>query len=116
MVAVDPPSGLNCDNAGPADPARGCHVIAYTKHGHYKFPGAGAVGTLLVADIGTDRPWQRRRAFVLDEARMRAWLPRRDADSHKGTFGKVMLAVGSRNSERGLSGHCRGDPARGWAW
>ena len=101
VVAVDCPSGLNCDS-GALDPqtlpADVTVTFAYAKHGHYKFPGAGAVGTLLVADIGTDPALARDVAtFVLDEAQIRAWLPRRDADSHKGTFGKVMLAVGSRN-------------------
>jgi NAD(P)H-hydrate epimerase len=33
--------------------------------------------------------------FVLDAATIREWLPPRPANSHKGAFGKVMLAVGS---------------------
>jgi hydroxyethylthiazole kinase-like uncharacterized protein yjeF len=101
VVAVDCPSGLNCDS-GALDPlalpAAQTVTFAYGKLGHFKFPGAAAVGELLVANIGTDPALAADvQTFVLDAAQIRAWLPRRDADSHKGSFGKVMLAVGSHN-------------------
>lgn len=99
VVALDCASGLNCDS-GALDP----HVIApdltvtfaHAKHGHYLFPGAGAVGDLIVADIGIDPVLANDvKTFVLDAALVRGWLPVRSANSHKGTFGKVLLAVGS---------------------
>ncbi len=99
VVAVDCASGLNCDT-GALDP----HVIApdltvtfaHAKRGHYLFPGAGAVGDLIVADIGIDPVLANEvKTVVLDAALVRGWLPARSANSHKGTFGKVMLAVGS---------------------
>ena len=101
VVAVDCASGLNCDS-GALDE----HAIvpdltvtfAHAKKGHYLFPGAGAVGELIVADIGIDPELaQEIRTFVLDAGLVRTWLPVRKADSHKGTFGKVMLAVGSES-------------------
>ncbi|MBE2236794.1 MAG: NAD(P)H-hydrate dehydratase [Caldilineaceae bacterium] len=99
VVAVDCASGINCDN-GALDP----HALlpdltvtfAYAKCGHYIFPAASAVGELMVADIGIDPALAAEvRTFALDETQVRAWLPARPANSHKGAFGKVMLAVGS---------------------
>ena len=99
VVAVDCASGMNCDT-GALDP----HVLtpdltvtfAYAKAGHYLFPAAGATGELLVADIGIDPALAAEvRTFALDETTVQKWLPARPANSHKGSFGKVMLAVGS---------------------
>lgn len=101
LVAVDCASGLNCDS-GAVDP----HTVAadhtvtfgYAKHGHYHFPGVEVTGTLAVVDIGIDPALVSDiRTFVLSEAIVRAWQPRRSANSHKGSFGKLMAAVGSVN-------------------
>ena len=101
VVAVDCASGLNCDTGAVDDRALTPDLtvtFAYAKHGHYQFPGAAYVGDLCVVDIGIpahlapDAP-----VFVLDEALIRAWLPPRPAASHKGTYGKLLLAVGSEN-------------------
>lgn len=101
VVAVDCPSGLNCDTG-----ALDAHAIAaditvtfgHAKHGHFKFPGASAVGKLVVADIGIDPALSDDFAtFVLDRAWVAAQLPARPAVSHKGSYGKVMAAVGSIN-------------------
>lgn len=101
VVAVDCPSGLNCDTgaADPLTPAADLTVtFAYAKQGHYRFPGAGLVGDLVVADIGTDAALgEHLRTFVLDGEMLAPLLPRRPAVSHKGTFGKLMVAGGSVN-------------------
>ena len=98
-VAVDCASGMNCDN-GALDPHALTPALTVTfacaKRGHYLFPAANAVGDLVVADIGVEPALTAAvRTFALDETTVRAWLPPRPADSHKGAFGKVMLAVGS---------------------
>ena len=99
IVAVDCASGINCDT-GDLDP----HTLfpdltvtfACAKVGHYQFPAAAAVGELFVADIGIDPAWVAEvPTFVLEAAAVRAWLPSRPSDSHKGTFGRVLLVVGS---------------------
>ena len=55
IVAVDAPSGLNCDT-GEADPltpqADLTVVLGLPKVGYFKEPGAGKLGRLAVADIG----------------------------------------------------------------
>ena len=58
VVAVDCPSGLNCDT-GSLDPWRSPADLTVTfagpKRGHFKFPGAAVSGgELVVADIGID--------------------------------------------------------------
>lgn len=99
IVAVDCASGLDCDT-GALDP----HTLtpdltvtfAYAKVGHYLFPGAAAVGELCVADIGIDpRLAAEVKTFAIDAEFVRGKLPGRPQNSHKGAFGKVMMAVGS---------------------
>jgi hydroxyethylthiazole kinase-like uncharacterized protein yjeF len=101
VVAVDCPSGLNCDT-GELDPhaipADVTVTFGHAKHGHFKFPGASAIGQLVVADIGIDPALSEGfAAFVLDAAWVAERLPARPAFSHKGSYGKVMAAVGSIN-------------------
>ncbi len=101
VVAVDCPSGLNCDTGAldpHAIPANVTVTFGHAKHGHFKFPGAAAVGELVVANIGIAPALSADvLTFVLDEAWVAAHLPARPDHSHKGTYGKVMTAVGSIN-------------------
>lgn len=102
VVAVDCPSGLNCDT-GEIDPltipADLTVTFAAPKRGHFLFPGASACGELVVADIGLDG----QKNFILREtpmsvatrAEVRQWLPKRPLDGHKGSFGRVLIAAGS---------------------
>ncbi len=101
VVAVDCPSGLNCDT-GALDPltvpARLTVTFAGPKRGHFLFPGAAAVGELVVADIGIgpELPAVQEVDVALATARMaRALLPERAIDGHKGTFGKALIVSGS---------------------
>lgn len=99
VVAVDCASGLNCDS-GAVDPLALSPTLtvtfAFAKRGHYQFPAADFVGELLVADIGIDgHAADGVRTFVITPQLVAGWLPKRPRLSHKGTFGKVLLAVGS---------------------
>lgn len=101
IVAVDLPSGLNPDT-GALDPAALAAdltvTFAFPKTGQLAFPGAGAVGELVIADIGILAEWADADAPDVAGARAIAdLLPARPRDSHKGTFGKAMLCVGSTN-------------------
>jgi len=101
IVAVDGPSGLDY-NSGSLDntviPADLTITFAYPKTGHFRFPGAAAVGELVVADIGTDPALAKDVALELvTPAMVQAWLPPRPPDAHKGTFGKALIVAGSLN-------------------
>lgn len=101
VVAVDCPSGLNCDS-GALDPlaieADLTVTFAGPKRGHFRFPGAAACGDLVVADIGIPSDLPELAAVNLTLATpdlVRQWLPARPADGHKGTFGNVLVVAGS---------------------
>jgi NAD(P)H-hydrate epimerase len=101
VVAVDCASGLNCDT-GAVDPLALRPALTVTfgfaKHGHFQFPGADYVGDLVVADIGIPPAAAgAARTFLITPELVRDWLPARPRLSHKGTFGKVLLCVGSEN-------------------
>lgn len=101
IVAVDCPSGLNCDT-GVVDPhtllATLTITFAYAKVGHYHFPGVNFCGSLEVTDIGVAPHFADAiKTFVLQEDQMRASLPPRPDNSHKGTYGKLMAVVGCVN-------------------
>jgi NAD(P)H-hydrate epimerase len=101
VVAVDCPSGLNCDD-GTLDPlavpADLTVTFAGPKRGHFKFPGAAACGELVVADIGIDPQLPAVASVPLELGTTElAWrlLPKRPSDGHKGTFGTALIAAGS---------------------
>lgn len=101
IVAVDCPSGLNCDT-GELDPltiaAQLTVTFAGPKRGHFIFPGAAACGELVVADIGiTTEMVQTVRLEVMTAAMAHSLLPPRPGDGHKGTFGKVLIGAGSEH-------------------
>ncbi len=100
-VAVDCPSGLNCDT-GVLDALAVAADLTVTfagpKRGHFIFPGAAACGELVVADIGipADLPAVAKvKVEVTTAVRAHSLLPPRPQDGHKGTFGKVLIAAGS---------------------
>jgi len=102
IVAVDIPSGLDTDKGTPlgvAIQAEMTVALGYPKLGEVIFPGLDHVGDLVVADIGIN---QRAVAQVaprgeLLEREPISWLvPRRAADSHKGSYGHLLIVAGSR--------------------
>lgn len=101
VVAVDGPSGLDYDSGAldeMAIPADLTVTFAYPKPGHFCFPGAGGLGELLVADIGTDPMLADDVTLEVVTLNMvREWLPPRPLNAHKGTFGKALIVTGSAN-------------------
>jgi NAD(P)H-hydrate epimerase len=98
---VDVPSGLDCDT-GALDPAALPADLTVTfaapKRGHFRFPGAGAIGELIVADIGIDASLGSDiQVEVATAEGIACMLPPRPVDAHKGTFGKAMIVAGSIN-------------------
>lgn len=101
VVAVDGPSGLDFDTGALDEAALRADLtvtFAYPKHGHFRFPGAAALGDVVVADIGTDPALAADVDLeVVTVDMVRAWLPPRPADAHKGTFGRALIVGGSVN-------------------
>lgn len=99
VLAVDCPSGLNCDTGAldPATiPADVTVTFAFPKWGQLQYPGAGACGLLGVAPIGVPLQLaQEIQVELVEHTYIRRWLPGRPADAHKGTFGRVLIAAGS---------------------
>ncbi len=103
IVAVDCPSGVDCDTGEIADESLVADLtvtLAAAKPGLLRFPGAEYVGEIVVGDIGIPASQKEIAAIDRDFATregVRAWLPERPRDAHKGTFGRVMIVAGSVN-------------------
>jgi len=100
VYAVDLPTGVDADT-GQADnlAVRADMTVAlgYSKVGLHTLPGAEFAGRVLVVDIGIPRDVVSDLPFELLEAGwVRQHLPARSKDAHKGTFGRVVIAGGSR--------------------
>lgn len=102
-VAVDCPSGLNCDT-GELDPlalpADLTITFAAAKRGQFTFPAADKIGALAIADIGlpADLPELASVSVELGTSEMAAsLLPPRPRHAHKGTFGRALVVAGSVN-------------------
>jgi hydroxyethylthiazole kinase-like uncharacterized protein yjeF len=106
VVAVDCPSGVDCDSGAAAPeclPADCTVTMAAVKHGLFKFPAYNLVGDLHVVGIGLPADgaglaaWQAVQSFIVDEDWARHALPARPLDAHKGTFGTALVVAGSLN-------------------
>lgn len=101
VVAVDCPSGLNCDT-GELDPVALTADLTVTfagpKLGHFRFPGAAACGEIVITDIGIDPHLPAVNDIMVTLATkqlIHTYLPARPLDGHKGTFGRDLIAAGS---------------------
>lgn len=101
ILAVDCPSGLNCDTGALDTAALAADVtvtFAYPKWGQLEYPGAGACGLLAVAGIGVRPEFAADvKTELVDPQYVQSCLPRRPQDANKGTFGRAMVVAGSLN-------------------
>ena len=102
-VAVDCPSGVNCDTGEAVEeviPASVTVTMAAVKQGLIRFPAFELVGDLKVVDIGLSdeiSSWTAIKDEVADDDLVEEILPERLDDSHKGTFGTALIVAGSVN-------------------
>jgi len=102
IVAVDMPSGLNSDSGqimGVCVQADLTVTYGLAKPGQVTYPGAEQVGSLKVVDIGIPPEAVAQAEIKIDLLQkddLAGLVPQRLADSHKGTFGHVMLLGGSQ--------------------
>jgi NAD(P)H-hydrate epimerase len=101
VVAVDLPSGLSADDAGiwrPSVTADVTVTFGSPKRCHAFAPAAGSCGRITVEDIGLipDRaaPADGEPEAVTARDLVRLF-PRREAASHKGTYGHLLVVGGS---------------------
>jgi NAD(P)H-hydrate epimerase len=101
IVAVDCPSGIDCDTgeAAPETPAADLTItLAAAKPGLLRLPGAGLVGRLVVRGIGLDdRALEHINTELVTARDVAPLIPARSAFAHKGTFGRALIVAGSRN-------------------
>lgn len=102
VLALDAPSGLNSDNGavlGEAVKAACTITFALAKPGLMVPPGNRWAGAVEVADIGMPPEVYRQVAIrleLLTAAELAPKLARRSAESHKGSFGHLLLLAGSQ--------------------
>jgi NAD(P)H-hydrate epimerase len=103
VVAVDCPSGIDCDTGEASDeciPADLTVTMAAVKQGLLKLPAFEFVGDLEVVDIGLPENLPSLNKLLTEvavEESVAALLPQRPDDAHKGTFGTALIAAGSVN-------------------
>jgi len=99
IIAVDMPSGVDADS-GASDPSTVAAdltiTLGYPKLGLFSFPASDQIGRLVIADIGLPPGLGQSIAIepITDDL-VRAMLPHRPRNAHKGTFGRVMVCAGS---------------------
>jgi hydroxyethylthiazole kinase-like uncharacterized protein yjeF len=113
VVAVDIPSGLDTDRGaslGAAIQAELTVALGYAKLGQVIYPGVDFVGDLAVADIGIDPravKTVKPATEVLTTEEMCWLVPRRASDTHKGTYGHVLVIAGARGKTGAAILACR---------
>lgn len=106
VVAVDCPSGVDCDTGEAAlecIPADLTITMAAVKKGLLRTPAYGLVGELQLVGIGLPEEgealeaWRSVQRRVVTDRMVSEVLPERPLDAHKGTFGTVLVVAGSVN-------------------
>jgi hydroxyethylthiazole kinase-like uncharacterized protein yjeF len=103
VVAIDCPSGLDCDSGDAAPealPADLTVTLAAAKPGLFAPAGARIVGDLVLGDIGLPEGFaqlSKAEVDVAEKSVLRAWCVPRPRDAHKGTFGRAIVIAGSVN-------------------
>ncbi|OGD20146.1 MAG: hypothetical protein A2W03_13165 [Candidatus Aminicenantes bacterium RBG_16_63_16] len=101
LVAVDIPSGLSSDTfetIGPSIKADLTVALAAPKIAHIFPPAAERVGELVVAPIGIPPALFEDPALKLElveEATIQPFFRKRKKDTHKGTYGHLLIVAGS---------------------
>jgi NAD(P)H-hydrate epimerase len=101
IVAVDIPSGINADTGaimGVAVTATRTVTFGFAKYGHVSYPGAAHCGDLQIEEIGFAQEAlmeiSPKGCFFQRDDASRQIAPRK-AESHKGSYGHVLVVAGS---------------------
>jgi NAD(P)H-hydrate epimerase len=114
VVAVDLPSGLDSDRGKPLGTAIKAEMtvaLGYPKLGQVIHPGLSYVGELAVAEIGIHPKAVEEvcpRTELLEKKDIHWLIPFREPDTHKGTYGHLLVMAGSRGKTGAAILACRG--------
>jgi len=106
IVAVDCPSGVDCDSGDAAPECIRAELtvsMAAAKRGLLKFPAYSFVGDMRFTGIGLGETgayptaWQSIDRFIVDDEWVSHIIPARPLDAYKGTFGTALIVAGSLN-------------------
>lgn len=102
ILAIDVPSGMDATTGqilSNAVRASRTVTLGFAKTGLVTGQALDHVGGLTVAPIQIPRDLSDGlgSAYLLDAGDIRAWLPKRERDSHKGSFGKVSVIAGDHS-------------------
>ncbi len=101
IVAVDIASGVNADTGaimGIAVNAARTVTFGFAKYGHVSYPGAAVCGELQIEDIGfapAAVPELSPKGCFFERVDAAKLMSPRRANSHKGTYGHVMIVAGA---------------------
>ena len=101
VLAVDIPSGVNGDTGaveGPAVRATTTVTLGLPKTGLALHPGADFAGRVWVADVGHPKRLIDSagiRTTLVTQAMVDGAVPLRRPDTHKGTYGRVLVVAGA---------------------
>jgi len=102
VISVDIPSGVSSDTGqimGSAVKAGDTVTFGLPKRGHFLYPGADCTGRLFIENIGFHNKLLESAAIrvnVIEKKDAVSLLPLRPKNSHKGTYGHVLLVAGSK--------------------
>lgn len=102
-IAVDCPSGVNCQTGEVSEGTIKCDVtvcLEAVKNGMLAYKAFPYLGKLVVVDLGLEkfrRSDSRQADTIVNQDLVRTLLPKRDAFSHKGSFGKCLIIGGCVN-------------------
>jgi hydroxyethylthiazole kinase-like uncharacterized protein yjeF len=101
VTALDMPSGVDANTGRPHGVcirAKKTITFACLKRGIAVYPGAEMAGEVRVVDIGAPRDIVGKVGYdgeIMEEDTIRRWVGPRAGDTHKGTFGHVLVLAGS---------------------
>lgn len=101
-ISVDIPSGICSDDGRILGAGVLCDytiTFSFEKIGHFLWPGNEYVGKVICTPIGiTEKSWLNQIPFACAlEWSDLSHLPKRNAHSNKGTYGKLLIIAGAKN-------------------
>lgn len=102
-IAVDVPLGINPDDGSVSDFAitvSATVALSFIKPGIISYPARAFVGEIIYSDLGIPEDVIGKtfdfRYHMIDSGWVKRYLPVREENSNKGSFGKLLMITGSK--------------------